>query len=76
MFGPTDSDVADILRNTDSGASFDYDARTATVVRHLKECFRAYQSGESEVLDREKIVPYSHPRLVRRLADWLNEIAA
>ncbi|WP_116127850.1 glycosyltransferase [Lewinella sp. IMCC34183] len=75
-FGPEDSDVAAILTETGSGPTFAYDTAPALAATYIEEHYRAYRRGESAELDPEAITPYSHPTLVRRLAGWLNEIAA
>ncbi|NJB86690.1 glycosyltransferase involved in cell wall biosynthesis [Lewinella marina] len=75
-FGPMDSDVARIMEKTNSGCSLGYDMAPARVAEYLNESYQSYRRGDTEELDREVIKEYSHPRLVKQLAGWLNEIAA
>ncbi len=75
-FGPTDSDVAEILRETRSGLTLGYDAAPARVADSLREAYRAYKIGTSVSMDHTSIEKYSHPRLVKQLAGYLDTIAA
>ena len=75
-FGPEVSDVADILHRTGSGPTLAYDSAPALAAHYLRERYAAFRKGNEEILDPALIQEYSHPRLVRQLAGWLNEIAA
>ncbi|MCP9236796.1 glycosyltransferase [Lewinella sp. JB7] len=75
-FGPADSDVAGIVADTGSGCSLPYDAAPARAARELRLLYERYLAGEHSSRSRASIEEYSHPVLVRRLAGWLDEIAA
>ncbi|THH39506.1 glycosyltransferase family 4 protein [Neolewinella litorea] len=75
-FGPADGNVADIMARTDSGCTFGYDTEPARVAEYLREAHQSFRRGGTVELDRKVIKEYSHPRLVKQLAGWLNEIAA
>ncbi len=75
-FGPTDSDVAEILRETKCGLTLGYDAAPARVADSLREAYRAYKTGTGVSMDHTSIEKYSHPRLVKQLAGYLDSIAA
>ncbi|OAV44292.1 hypothetical protein [Lewinella sp. 4G2] len=73
-FGPTNSDVAGILNETESGQTFAYDAEVAEVTEALRRADRAFRKGEATEVGGKGIQAYSHPELVKRLAGWLDEI--
>ncbi|TXF90941.1 glycosyltransferase family 4 protein [Neolewinella aurantiaca] len=75
-FGGTDSDVAGILNETKSGSTFGYDASPQEIARVLKEAYSDYKSGKAVQMDAEVIKAYSHPVLVKKLGELLDEMTA
>lgn len=74
-FGPTDSDVAAILKDTRSGSVFPYGIAPAGPAQYLRDAYHEYKKGVVAVpTDEERIRKYSHPVLVEQLARWLDEI--
>ena len=79
-FGPDGSDVAGILERTGSGRSLGYNLAPALVAENIRQQYAVYKGrrpdnyrgGENEAI----IEQFSHPRIVRTLATYLNEIAA
>ena len=75
-FGPEESDVAGILRDTKSGHNFAYATAPALVAQHIKNEYDMYLGRRSAGAIATDIERFSHPRLVRQLAGYLDEIAA
>ncbi len=75
-FGLPESDVAEILRNTGSGQTVSYTAAPARAAEILREAYAVYQEGGTIEMDDTLIKEYSHPRLVKQLAGYLDSIAA
>ena len=75
-FGPVESDVANILRTTESGQTFSYEQAPAFPAQSLREAYRFFREGSETEVGNETLKEYSHPVLVRKLAGWLDEIVA
>ena len=73
-FGGADSDVANILTETNSGSTFAYDAEPGTIATVLEEAYEIFKAGNEPKMDDEVIVPYSHPVLVKKLGGLLDEM--
>lgn len=74
VLGPTDSDVARIVRETESGYTCDYDDAPA-IRQVVLELYQRYQAGELYNPTRGDIEQYSVQNLTRRLAGYLDEIS-
>ena len=75
-FGPANSDVADILKDTRAGENFAYSAAPALVAKEISRHYAAYLGRPCAGAIKGDLEQYSHPRLVRQLAGYLDEIAA
>lgn len=75
-FGGTDSDVANILRATNSGNTFAYTASPKAIAAVLKTAYLKFKSGSEQAMDGAVIKPFSHPVLVGKLGQLLDEMVA
>ncbi|MGB3799444.1 MAG: glycosyltransferase, partial [Lewinella sp.] len=75
-FGPVESDVAAMIEETESGATFPYDLDPALVARKIKEHYAVYKGRRRAGETNARIEQYSHPQLVLKLSTFLDEIAA
>ena len=75
-FGPPTGDVAAILESTRTGHTLAYDSAPAHAARLIEQAFTSYLEGEPRSTTPDDILPFSHPRLVKTLASYLDEIAA
>jgi glycosyltransferase involved in cell wall biosynthesis len=73
-FGGTDSDVAGILKATDSGSTFAYDESPEVIAGMLKIAYQDFKSSKERPMNGEVIKPYSHPVLVKKLGELLDEM--
>jgi glycosyltransferase involved in cell wall biosynthesis len=73
-FGGTDSDVAGILTATDSGSTFAYDESPEAIAGMLKIAYQDFKSSKERPMNDEVIKPYSHPVLVKKLGELLDEM--
>jgi hypothetical protein len=73
--GPTDSDVARIVRETESGVTCDYDDAVA-IKQAVSALYQQFLSGKLQKPLSGNIEPYSVKNLTRRLAGFLDEISA
>lgn len=74
-FGPPNGDVAEIVRSTGRGITLPYDTAPASAAKHIKKQYENFVGGKTKKLNTESIEKYSHPRLVEKLAGWLEEIS-
>lgn len=74
VLGPTDSDVARIVRETESGVSCDYEDATA-IKQTVLALYQKFLSGKLQEPLRGNIEPYSVRNLTKRLAGFLEEIS-
>ena len=75
-FGPVGSDVSQLLQHTTSGSTFTYDGAEEELSRWLLTAYRQYRGGTSSLELEGQITAYSHPVLVGRLSQWLDELMA
>ena len=75
-FGPENSDVADILRDTKAGQNFVYSAAPAFIAQKIRQHYGQYLGRGTAGDEHPDLERFSHPRLVRQLAKHLDEIAA
>ncbi len=73
-FGGPDSDVANILEETDSGVTFAYNASPKAIAEVLKKAYQNFKSGNEQIMNREVIKPFSHPVLVSKLGRLLDRM--
>lgn len=73
VLGPTNSDVAEIVRQTGSGVCLDYDDAEG-IRQAVLELFDRYQSRELQHPLQNDIEAYSVKSLTRRVADYLDDI--
>jgi hypothetical protein len=71
--GPENSDVANILRTSKSGATIEYDNHTK-IKSSLLDLFHQWKSGELDKPINSNIEEYSHINLTRKIAGYLDEI--
>lgn len=70
--GPQDGDAADIIRNTNSGQTFDY-TDSIGVIRQLEAWYSAFLRGDLTTETRN-IESYSRKNLTARMAAVLDEV--
>jgi glycosyltransferase involved in cell wall biosynthesis len=70
--GPVDSDVAGILKNTDSGSSFDYNDENG-IKLFIKDIYKKYKSGSNNVKSKN-IEQFDVKKQVEKLSGFLSEI--
>lgn len=73
-FGGADSDVANILKETDSGTTFTYDASPKAIAGALKTAYQDFKAGNEQVMDKAVIQAFSHPVLVNKLGKLLDKM--
>ncbi len=71
--GPRDSDVAEILRKTKAGDSFEYNDE-AGIKSYIKTIYERYKSGNNE-LSSINIEEFNVRNQVEKLSGFLNEIS-
>lgn len=75
-FGGTDSDVAGILTATDSGSTFAYDESPEAIAGMLKIAYQDFKASKERPMNGEVIKPYSHPVLVKKMGELLDDMIA
>ena len=70
-FGPKESDVADILKETGSGRHFGYaDADNQEIKNYILEIYRQWKTGNLET-NQQSIQQYSRKNLAKKLSEIL-----
>ena len=72
--GPENSDVANILRTSKSGATIEYDDHTK-IKSNLLRSFEQWKQGKLDQPINSNIDEYSHINLTRKISEYLNEIS-
>jgi glycosyltransferase involved in cell wall biosynthesis len=73
VLGPADSDVAQIVRETESGYNCDYEDAEG-ISKVVKTLYQKYQEGNLQQPLKGNIEKYSVQNLTKQLSGYLNEI--
>jgi glycosyltransferase involved in cell wall biosynthesis len=74
-FGPSNSDVAKLLKKANAGDNFEYE-NINKIKEHLLSQYKEYKTGQLGTDLKSNIEEYTHQNLTGKIAEYLNEITS